>query len=75
MRNILVDGFNSYWHVAFGFIAVWVWWITPVFVLYKLKDPFEKNVAVDLAEFVLGYALGYFAKKTSPLQIWTPIYS
>lgn len=75
MRNILVDGFNSFWHVAFGFIAVWVWWIIPIFVLYQLNDPFEKNVAVDLAEFILGYALGYFAKKTSPRQIWTPIYS
>ena len=75
MRNILVDGFNSFWHVAFGFIAVWVWWITPIFVIYQLKDPFEKNVAVDLAEFILGYALGYVAKKTSPRQIWTPIYS
>lgn len=56
-------------------MAVWLWWITPIFVLYQLTESSDKNVVVDLAEFVLGYALGYVIKKTSPRQIWTRIYS
>jgi hypothetical protein len=75
MRNILTDGFNSFWHVAFGFMTVWIWWIAPAFILYQILEKKDKNLLVDLTEFALGYALGYFAKKTSPVQIWTRIYS
>ena len=75
MRNILADGFNSFWHVAFGFMAVWLWWIAPVFLIYQLLEKKDKNLLVDLTEFTLGYAVGYVVKKTSPRQIWIPIYS
>lgn len=74
MRPLFTDGMNSFWHVAFGFIAIYFWWITPLFILYQLKDPFEKNILVDLAEFVVGYALGIVGKKTLPKQRWMRFY-
>ena len=74
MRPLFTDGFNSFWHVAFGIMAVWFWWITPLFVAYQLKDPYEKNVLIDLGEFAVGWALGFTAKKTLPRQRWTSFY-
>ena len=62
MRLLFTDGLNSAWHVVFGILAVDFWWITPLFILYQLQDPFEKNIVVDLSEFAIGYASGYFYK-------------
>ena len=76
MRPLFTDGANSAWHVTFGFIAaVWVWWLIPLFILYQLKDPLEKNILVDLTEFAIGYTLGYMAKKPLSRQRWIRIYS
>ena len=74
MRRLFTDGMNSFWHVAFGVLAVWVWWITPLFIIYQLKDPFEKNILVDLSEFAVGYAFGIVVKKTLPRQRWIHFY-
>jgi hypothetical protein len=67
MRQLFTDGLNSFWHVAFGIMAVWFWWITPLFVAYQLKNPYEKNVLIDLGEFAAGYMLG-FATSKKPCQ-------
>ena len=75
MRLPFTDGLNSFWHVAFGIMAVWVWWITPLFVVYQLKDPHEKNILIDLGEFAAGYTLGFAAaKKSLTRQRWTSFY-
>ena len=65
MRLLFTDGANSAWHVIFGIVAVWFWWITPLFVLYQLQDPFEKNILIDLSEFAIGWGIGYMYKMHS----------
>ena len=75
MRYFFTDGMNSFWHVAFGGMAVWIWWIVPIFVLYQLMDPFEKNVLVDLGEFFVGYCGAFVVKKPLSKQRWISIYS
>ena len=74
MRLLFTDGLNSFWHVAFGIVAVWFWWITPLFLAYQLKDPSEKNILIDLGEFAIGWALAFVAKKTLPRQRWMCFY-
>ena len=54
-RPLFTDGWNSCWHVFFGMMAVWYWWITPIFIAYQLKDYKDKNLWVDLAEFFFGW--------------------
>jgi hypothetical protein len=74
MRYIFTDGENSVLHVVFGIIAVWLWWITPLFLTYQFIDYNDKNLFIDLAEFVAGYAIGLTCKKLLSKKIWTPIY-
>jgi len=62
MRPLFTDGANSAWHVIFGAAAAWIWWITPLFVLYQLQDPFEKNILIDLGEFAIGWGIAYVYK-------------
>jgi hypothetical protein len=61
-RPLFTDGWNSFWHVAFGFIAVWYWPVGILFALYQLYDPFEQNIVIDFSEFFVGYGLGYLVK-------------
>jgi hypothetical protein len=75
MRQLFTDGINSFWHLFFGLAAAWFWWIAPLFVLYQLKDPYEKNILVDLTEFAVGCVAGFAVKKTWPRQRWTSFYS
>ena len=55
MRTLFADGKNSFWHFAFGFLGVYWWGLTPLFVLYQYLDISEKNVRIDLAEYFVGF--------------------
>ena len=59
MRNLFADGLNSFWHFFFGVISVKFLFIVPLFAIYQLLDPFEKNVVVDFIEFGIGLLAGY----------------
>jgi len=75
MRPPFTDGHNSFWHVVFGIMAVWFWWITPLFLAYQLKDPIEKNILVDFGEFTVGYMLGFVtANKGLTRPSWMSFY-
>ena len=54
-RELFTDGFNSFWHFVFGVFAFYFGWLVLLFFAYQLKDPYEKNVFIDLTEFLLGY--------------------
>jgi hypothetical protein len=56
-RKIGADGWNSFWHFAFGALGVFYWWVIPIFFAYQLKEPYETNVAIDLSEFVIGFVI------------------
>jgi len=43
------------WHVIFGALAVHVWYIIPLFILYQLLERSQKNTWIDIVEFILGY--------------------
>jgi len=64
MRNLFTDGWNSLWHFVFGCIGYYFLPVVVLFILYQLKDPFEKNITVDLAEFLLGYLIVYVFEST-----------
>ena len=57
-RKIGTDGWNSFWHFAFGALGVFYWWVIPIFFIYQLQDP-KCNVVVDLTEFVIGFVITY----------------
>ena len=58
MRPLFTDGWNSFWHVFFGVLAIHFYIIIPVFVLYQLIDWYDVNMMIDLSEFFIGYG-GY----------------
>lgn len=58
-RPLFTDGWNSFWHFFFGFIALKYEWIIPVFILYQLYDYYDKNILVDIAEFFVGYFFSF----------------
>ena len=69
MRYLFTDGFNSIWHLTFGFFAVIFWWIIPVYLAYQLWHPCDKNILIDFSEFILGYAVGYWTG--APIKAYT----
>lgn len=50
------DGLNSLSHVLFGGMAYFKPIITPIFLVYQFAT-MDKNVFVDVAEFVVGLTL------------------
>lgn len=59
MRPLFTDGWNSFWHVLFGILAVRYYLIVPLFVIYQLLDWQDKNLVCDLLEFAVGYMMYY----------------
>ena len=55
MRALFSDGYNSMWHFIFGCVAVYLWFVTPLFFAYQLIERTQKNTLVDLSEFFIGY--------------------
>ena len=58
-RRLFSDGWNSFWHLAFGVFAIKIKTIVPLFIFYQFLDVEEINVFVDIIEFLCGYMLGY----------------
>jgi len=58
-RRLFSDGWNSFWHIAFGILAIKIKTIVPLFIFYQFLDVEEINVFVDIIEFLCGYILGY----------------
>jgi hypothetical protein len=58
------------WHVLFGVLAVWAWPIIPLFSIYQLKDPYEKNILVDFTEFFIGYFTTLLLTKRVRLPVY-----
>ena len=59
MRPLFTDGWNSFWHVLFGILAVRYYLIVPLFVIYQLLDWQDENLVCDLLEFAVGYMMYY----------------
>lgn len=59
MRGLFTDGMNSLWHFIFGFFAALFWWIIPLYTVYELLHPYDKNIIIDFSEFIIGYMFGY----------------
>jgi hypothetical protein len=57
-RRLFTDNWNSFWHVAFGVIAVKLQLFVPLFIFYQFLDLTDVNVFVDIIEFLCGYILG-----------------
>lgn len=58
MRNLFVDGWNSFWHIFFGMISVPFPIIAPFFLLYQFILKYDGNSIIDTAEYGVG-ALAY----------------
>jgi hypothetical protein len=59
-RPLLADRFNSFWHVAFGVLAVRHPILLLLFLVYQCVDIYDKNLLVDVGEFFIGYGVAYF---------------
>jgi hypothetical protein len=57
-RKLFTDKYNSMWHFIFGIFAVFYYPIYIFFILYQLKNPFEKNLFIDIIEFLIGVIFG-----------------
>lgn len=67
MRWIFSDGWNSFWHLAFGILAYKFEFIIVLFLAYQLllgKGAYEPNVTIDLLEFFIGYGLIFIFAST-----------
>jgi hypothetical protein len=53
-RPLFTDGWNSFWHLCFGCLAVKMYVLIPNFIMYQLIDYTDVNLWIDLAEFFLG---------------------
>jgi hypothetical protein len=71
-RELFTDGWNSFWHVFLGVLSLRFLVIIPIFIIYQLIDFYDKNLFVDIAEFLIGFFLcysfsflfGFFKNKT-----------
>ena len=54
-RKLFTDGWNSFWHVFFGVIAVRFSIAIPIFIAYQLIDYKDVNLMVDIIEFFIGF--------------------
>lgn len=59
VRPLFVDGTNSFFHYAFGLCTWFYPFIFPLFCAYQFSDIFEKNVWIDMTEFLIGVAVGF----------------
>uniref|UniRef100_A0A6C0JLH3 Uncharacterized protein n=1 Tax=viral metagenome TaxID=1070528 RepID=A0A6C0JLH3_9ZZZZ len=57
MRALFADGWNSFWHVAFGMIGSIYPIVLALFIGYQLIDPYEMNVWIDISEGLIGYSI------------------
>jgi hypothetical protein len=67
MRAVFTDGFNSFWHLAFGAFAVKYDVVIILFAIYQLIDTSEMNLKIDMAEFFIGYLGALFVSTHTKL--------
>lgn len=60
MRGLFVDGWNSFWHLAFGMLSVPIPFIIPFFLLYQFVLKYDSNSWIDTLEYGIG-AVVYLA--------------
>ena len=56
MRLPFTDKWNSFWHVVFGAMSVYIPIIIPFFIGYQLIQG-TLNDLVDIFEFIVGYCI------------------
>jgi hypothetical protein len=54
-RGFFTDSWNSVWHFYFGILASQYIFIIPLFIIYELIDIYDKNIFIDIGEFIIGY--------------------
>ena len=54
---MFTDGWNSAWHLAFGYLAVQYPLFVSLFIVYQFLNIYEVNVFVDVLEFVAGHLM------------------
>ena len=69
MRALFVDGWNSFWHLAFGMLAVPVPLLIPFFLLYQFVLKYDGNSIIDTLEFVIGYVTFLVVSYASGLKV------
>ena len=60
MRPPFTDGWNSFWHIAFGMLAVQLPWTAVLFLLYQFVLKYDGNSPIDTFEYLAG-AITYVA--------------
>ena len=58
-RKLFTDGWDSLWHFVFGFLSVYNTVLALIFILYQLYDYTDKNVFIDITEFLIGFYLAF----------------
>jgi hypothetical protein len=59
-RNLFTDGWNSFWHLFFGVLAIGMPPLMPNFIIYQLIYYRDVNLFVDLGEFFIGLIFIFF---------------
>ena len=54
MRAPFTDEWNSYWHLVFGMLSVYMPIIVPIFILYQFVLKYDENSFIDTFEYVMG---------------------
>ena len=67
-RPLFTDGWNSFWHFAFGLMAIRYIIIMPIFIAYQCIDIYEENILIDLSEFFIGFGIGYVLDRSKILR-------
>jgi len=60
MRAPFTDGWNSFWHLAFGMLAVELPWTIVPFLIYQFILKYDHNSPIDTFEYLMG-AISYWA--------------
>jgi len=60
MRELFVDGWNSFWHLVFGILSVPFPIMIPPFLLYQYVLKYDENSTIDTLEFIVGYIVYRF---------------
>jgi len=69
MRALFVDGWNSFWHLAFGMLSVPVPLLIPFFLLYQFVLKYDGNSIIDTLEFVIGYVTYLLVDYVASLKV------
>ena len=69
MRALFVDGWNSFWHLAFGMLSVPVPLLIPFFLLYQFVLKYDGNSMIDTLEFIIGYVAFLVVTHVASLKV------